>query len=199
MRRRLIPALGVLTLTLACCQGETSGSRASDPPQASPAVEESSPAPAGPFSSDYTHFDLSACTVTQQWEEGASASYRCPGRDGVPLLVGQGDGRFTLEGLCVDGGDRLVAAAGSFGLKAALPNPSSGVAELRFETIENGPTSLTVYDDRGGEVAWLLRGVELPVGEHRVLWSRGDLPSGSYEVLLAAPSGRSRLRLIVVR
>jgi hypothetical protein len=117
---------------------------------------------------------------------------------GRPIDVATSDGLFTLEGLCVSGGERLVTA-GSFGLKAALPNPSNGATGILFETIESGTVSLTVHDERGREVAPLLRGVELPVGAHRIAWSCGDLPSGTYEVVLTSLMGRSHLRLIVVR
>ena len=52
----------------------------------------------GGFGSRYTDLDLADCEQTDRTEEGASATWRCPGLDdATPLIVHTGDGRFDID------------------------------------------------------------------------------------------------------
>ena len=55
------------------------------------------PAAAQPATSDYTPLDTERCQVLREVPEGESISWRCPGRNGIPLFVNSGDGRFELD------------------------------------------------------------------------------------------------------
>jgi hypothetical protein len=54
-------------------------------------------APAPAYTSVYTPLDIDRCRLLRRIEEGESASWRCPGHAGIPLLVSTGDGRFDVD------------------------------------------------------------------------------------------------------
>lgn len=116
------PALAA-ALALAACSQEapesepvekTTGSAtpAAETPTTEPGADpaDEAPADAGGYSSVYTDFDLEACRVTGESTEGASVDYACPGRDGVPIFVHLGDGRFDLDA-GVDGEEFMTIGA----------------------------------------------------------------------------------------
>lgn len=54
-------------------------------------------AAAQPATSAYTPLDIDRCTLIEEIEEGAGASWRCPGRSGIALFVATGDARFDVD------------------------------------------------------------------------------------------------------
>jgi len=54
-------------------------------------------AAAQPATSVYTPLDIDRCTLIEEIEEGAGASWRCPGRSGITLFVTTGDARFDVD------------------------------------------------------------------------------------------------------
>jgi hypothetical protein len=55
------------------------------------------PAAAQRATSAYTPLNTNNCQVLSAVSEGESISWRCPGRNGIPLYVNSGDGRFELD------------------------------------------------------------------------------------------------------
>lgn len=90
-------------LLAAACEPASPGTEA--PADDTPAVGEEAPAPDGGAPetapsdglSVYTALDLADCEITAQYEEGAGTDWRCEGRNGVPLLVRESDGRFDID------------------------------------------------------------------------------------------------------
>lgn len=109
------------------------------------------------------------------------------------------DGEFTLNGYCDVGSNRLVRVEGAFGIKAVTPNPLESAAEIQFETVENGRTTLEVYDLYGRRVTTLLNVDDLPVQAHIVQWSAGDEAAGVYYAVLTTPTQRSVQRMVLVK
>ena len=75
---------------------------AADEPAASSDPQSGTSPPAddparSPLSSAYTELDLNTCKEIRREPEGESATWRCPGYDGVPLFVHVGDGRYDLD------------------------------------------------------------------------------------------------------
>jgi hypothetical protein len=60
---------------------------------AMPAAASAAPA----VTSAYTPIDMDRCALIAEIEEGAGASWRCPGRSGISLFVMTGDGRFDVD------------------------------------------------------------------------------------------------------
>jgi len=83
------------------------------------------------------------------------------------------------------------------------PNPTRGVATLRFGLPREARVELALYDQQGRRVRSLAAG-ERPVGEHTIAWDGCDedgraLPAGLYFVRLAAEGRTLVARLAVIR
>ena len=50
-----------------------------------------------PATSAYTPLDIRRCTRIAEVEEGAGATWRCPGRGNISLIVATGDARFDVD------------------------------------------------------------------------------------------------------
>jgi hypothetical protein len=77
-------------------------------------------------------------------------------RTGCPLSIAGISSTASVTGLCQEGGTRLFDAAAQLALEPPHPSPGNGLVQLRFRTIENGMTSLTLYDVRGRAVRRIL-------------------------------------------
>lgn len=66
-----------------------------------PASDDGPAAPAAPDSagrrSVYTDLDLARCDVLEVWEAGIGREYKCPGYDGIPVFVTEGDLRHDVD------------------------------------------------------------------------------------------------------
>jgi len=76
-------------------------------------------------------------------------------------------------------------APSSFALYQNFPNPFNPTTSIRFDLKEQSHVTLTVYNERGQEVARLIDRVESP-GMKGVVWDAGGLPSGVYFYTLRA-------------
>jgi hypothetical protein len=108
------------------------------------------------------------------------------------------DGEFNLQGYCKVGSDRLVRVDGLFGIKSVTPNPFTSETEIIFETVENGYTTLDVYDVEGRRVARLVESADLATRAHSVMWHADHLAAGVYHVVLSTPTQRSTERVVIV-
>lgn len=109
------------------------------------------------------------------------------------------NGEFNLQGYCEVGSNRLVRIEGGFGIKAVTPNPFDEATEIRFETVENGPTSLEVYDIYGKRISTLVDAADLPVQAHITRWNADGTPAGVYYAVLTTPTQRSVQRIVLVK
>lgn len=67
----------------------------------------------------------------------------------------------------------------SYELLANYPNPFNTITTIRFYLSELQPTTLTVYDVHGRQVATLIKNTPL-IGKHSYVWDARALPSGVY-------------------
>ncbi len=96
-----LPILLALAALAACADAPAPGAPPSEPADASPATDPSAPtdttsAPAGGPRSIYTDLDLDACETLKTYEDGG-VDLRCPGYDGIPLYVSDGDARMDID------------------------------------------------------------------------------------------------------
>ncbi|MBV6439575.1 MAG: hypothetical protein EPGJADBJ_01220 [Saprospiraceae bacterium] len=91
----------------------------------------------------------------------------------------------------VSTGEPAVAVS----LQAIFPNPVSDVATVKFYLPETGKVALKVLDV-SGKVVWQAAPERLPAGDHSRPVDLGDLPAGTYGVLVEIGNGRTG-RLVV--
>ena len=83
-------------------------------------------------------------------------------------------------------------------LRQNYPNPFNPATTISFELSSPGRASLEIYDAMGRKVEVLMSG-PMPAGPHEVVWSAGDLPSGTYFCRLSAGGGVDTRSMILLR
>ena len=117
---------------------------------------------------------------------------------GGDLTINTQDGRFTLLGICRDGGTRLFDGGAQVQLKQNRPNPFNPVTMMEFTLIERGMTSLRVFDALGREVATLAN-EWLEPGTHLRVFDGAGLPSGLYIAVLQTPTIVRQRRMLLMK
>jgi len=103
---------------------------------------------------------------------------------------------FSGSVVSVPGGGTGVPS--EFSLRQNYPNPFNPTTTIPFDLPEGGRIRLSVYDLLGREVAAVADDV-LPAGSHSVLFSAGQLPSGTYFYRLQSPGGVMTRKMSLVR
>ncbi|MEO5931174.1 MAG: hypothetical protein ABIR47_14675, partial [Candidatus Kapaibacterium sp.] len=98
-------------------------------------------------------------------------------------------GQFTLRGLCVAGGTRLINASGTLGLKPARPNPAGWSVRIEYEVVESGRTRLVISDLLGRESAVIVDG-DIAPGRYEVEADLRSMSAGEYWITLTTPTQR---------
>ena len=80
----------------------------------------------------------------------------------------------------------------------SFPNPTQGMATIRFTLGETADVRLAVYDVLGRQVSTLADG-PMAAGLHEVRFDAGDLASGTYVYRLTTPVGAQTRRLTIIR
>lgn len=107
-------------------------------------------------------------------------------------------GMFTLDGVCYEGGARLLNPEGRIALMPVRPNPAEGSTRVDIETVETGRTRLTLVSAQGQTVKVFLDG-ETPPGVQTVDLDVGGLAGGRYFLLLETPTETLMQPVEVVR
>ncbi|MHB8390710.1 MAG: T9SS type A sorting domain-containing protein, partial [Acidobacteriaceae bacterium] len=108
------------------------------------------------------------------------------------------NGNFCLTGLCTQGGTRLVNPEGAVTLSQPIPNPAFNSIEIDYNLIEQGKTTITLYDVLGHEVMSLLDDTQKP-GAYSVVADISGLPAGRYIYTLRTPTIVESQNLQIVR
>jgi hypothetical protein len=108
---------------------------------------------------------------------------------GGTVTLTESAGRFTLTGLCREGGTRLLNVEGTIALKPVRPNPTHGAMEIEYEVIETGRTELYMTDMLGRRVATLVDDQIVP-GRYITQWEAQDQTSGIFFCILQTPTKR---------
>jgi len=97
------------------------------------------------------------------------------------------NGSFCLTNLCYQGGARLINPTGTVTLSAAQPNPAHTSIEIGYSLIEQGHTTLILYDVLGHEVLRMVD-ADLQPGTYSVAADVSTLPPGTYVYSLRTPT-----------
>ena len=114
------------------------------------------------------------------------------------ISVTRQNGNFCLIGLCTQGGTRLIDPEGTVSLSDPVPNPAYSSIQMDYNLIEQGQTTLIVYDVLGHEVLRLLDADQAP-GGYRVVADISSLPAGRYVCTLRTPTIVTSQNLQIVR
>lgn len=108
------------------------------------------------------------------------------------------DGEFTLLGLCVAGGVRLLDVGGRMAIESVAPHPVRNSSTIVFETSESALTTLSMYDLNGRKVRVLLDAVVAP-SRYELSLSIGEVADGWYELVLSAGAYTIRKPILISR
>jgi WD40 repeat protein len=114
-----------------------------------------------------------------------------------PVTMSVEVGSFTLTGICLEGGSRLVNPMGAVALKLSA-NPARSRAEATLETVELGRTTLTLTDLAGRSLRAFVDG-ELQPGEHVVPLDLRDVGSGIYLLVLRTETEQRTILMEVTK
>jgi hypothetical protein len=90
------------------------------------------------------------------------------------------------------------AAASAFSL-ANVPNPFKATTTINYSLKSAMNVSLTVTDEKGGEVARLVDNAHQSAGDHKAEFNASQLPSGTYFYTLTAGGVSVTQRMVVAR
>lgn len=108
------------------------------------------------------------------------------------------DGEFSLLGLCVAGGVRLLDVGGRMSIESVAPHPVRSSSTIIFETSESALTTLSVFDLSGRRVKVLLDAVVAP-SRYEMSLSIGEMADGWYELVLNAGAYSIRKPILISR
>ena len=114
------------------------------------------------------------------------------------IAVTRQNGNFCLTGLCEQGGTRLIDPEGAVSLSQPIPNPAYSSIQMDYQLIEQGRTTLIVYDLLGHEVLRLVDASQQP-GGYSVVADVSSLPAGRYVCTLHTPAIVQSQNLEIVR
>lgn len=107
-------------------------------------------------------------------------------------------GKFTLLGICPEGGSRLLNPDGKVQLMSINPNPVNQTAEIEFELIETGYTKLFISNILGIKVKTLIDG-KPRLGRQKITIDTKGLASGTYFIILQTPTEVRNRRMEIVK
>lgn len=108
-------------------------------------------------------------------------------------------GETTASSVAVTSSSRGASGTpDAYALRAVAPNPSSGLASVRFDLPEAADVSLVVVDVLGREVARLVAG-RIEAGTHTARFEGRSLPPGVYVVRFRAGSFSASRPLTLTR
>jgi hypothetical protein len=113
------------------------------------------------------------------------------------LMVVNSDGSHEATGLTADATPNASAVPTAYALYQNYPNPFNPTTRIRFDLLDAGHVSLTVFDLTGRVVATLLDG-SLAAGAHEVDFAATNLPTGVYLYRLTATNGFSATRRMLL-
>lgn len=108
-----------------------------------------------------------------------------------------GSSRFTLLGVCYEGGIRLIDPYSVPMNLSIQPNPTSSQISVDFELIELGGAELMIYDIQGNKI--YNTQVNSEPGHVNLDLDLSHIPNGMYNVILQTQNIRATKQLMILR
>ena len=128
--------------------------------------------------------------VCEHWNNSVDKKYS------RNLGTGNGIELIRIDNVLTNVGRILAEIPREFSLSQNYPNPFNSSTHIRYFLGARRPVSLKIFDLRGRELVTLVNRVE-DEGEHEVLWSTGELPSGTYLCRLASGNAIETRKLVL--
>jgi hypothetical protein len=154
-----------------------------------------------------THLAIDAAGGKMYWSEAETGLQKIQRANlngtsvqnlGLPVATygGVAIGPLVTTDIPGEGEDESVT---EFALGAAMPNPASGLARIRYAVGREAHVSIRVFDVQGREVATLFDGVRAP-GRYEAVWDGrsggSEAPAGLYFIRFRAPDRDRVTRLV---
>ncbi len=97
-------------------------------------------------------------------------------------------GKFTLLGICREGGARLINPYSKAGILNIAPNPAENNVEIEISLIEQGATELILYNTMGEVVRTIIKSEKRIRGTHTIQLNTTELGTGQYFLQLRTPT-----------
>lgn len=124
-------------------------------------------------------------TVSGETDKPVTVGYTTYDADGNAISTGELVLDDPLQTTSVNEEDERRAVTGSgVQLYPVQPNPGNRDRSVRFRLGAGSDVSVFLYDAAGSEVRRLVEGRQFPAGLHSLVFASGNLPSGTYYVVV---------------
>ncbi len=106
-------------------------------------------------------------------------------------------GNFKLLGICDEGGTRLFNPAGKVAIMQIIPNPASDNIAVNVNLIEDGLTTVSVYNSAGVKLQEFTMAPE--TGLQRVSLDIRNFANGVYFIKLQTPTVLTNQKLLIIK
>jgi hypothetical protein len=109
------------------------------------------------------------------------------------------NGRFTLLGICDEGGKRLINPFNEAGIISIKPNPVENEIEVEFSTSEKGFTEIALYNILGEKVRPIFSDHINKTGKKTISQSTDDMSPGYYLLVFRSKTKTETYTIMIVR
>jgi hypothetical protein len=107
------------------------------------------------------------------------------------------NGTFRTLGICREGGTRLFNPTGKAEISSIIPNPASEDIEIKVSLIEDGATSLSIFNSNGLKVKEF--NIKGETGIHTIKLDGRDYSNGLYFIQLQTPTVVANQKLMIIK
>ena len=109
------------------------------------------------------------------------------------------NGSFTLLGICIDGGKRLINSNGKAQITLITPNPSSNKIKIDLDLTESGKTNLVLMDVTGKIIKTIFEKDITEFGKQTIEFSANEFDSGLYYLKLQTATVIELQKLMLIK
>jgi uncharacterized protein (TIGR02145 family) len=106
-------------------------------------------------------------------------------------------GLFKLLGICREGGTRLINPTGKAEILSIIPNPASDDIEININLIEEGNTTLSIYNTNGTKLNEFY--ISGKIGLQTIKLNARVFPNGLYFIELQTPTVVENRKLMIIK
>lgn len=109
------------------------------------------------------------------------------------------DGKFTLLGVCYDGGVRLLYPNTIVSMANISPNPVNSIISIDLNLIEIGNTEVSIYNLLGEKVKSIFSKNIIETGSISINSDLSDLSNGQYVVVFTTPTHTEKQNIMILK